>query len=111
MRIRADISTIENDGREQVLSVCQCGPEGMIEHEIIIQRHAREYDIVEESPGPKISCDQLGLDIVPGPENIIFEGGVMNIILSGSEDIEVDISHLPGDEQTELKKVAKAVFE
>lgn len=110
MRFRADITTCEM-GRDKILSVCQCGPDGEIEHELIIQRGPKEYDIVDEAPGPRISCHDLGLDLSPGPDDIRFSGGMMTIIVSGSESIEVDISGLSGDEQRELKTVAKAVFE
>jgi hypothetical protein len=109
MKFRADISQCEN-GRDTILSVCQSGPYG-IEHEVIIQRSPREYEVFEDFPGPKISCDELGLDIVQGPESIDFSGGYMTIVLSDHEDIEVNISKLSKKEQVDLRVVAKALFE
>ena len=109
MKFRADITTCEND-RDKVLSVCQCGPDGDIEHQVIIQRGPKEFDVLDDSPGPKISCEELGLDIVPGPERIMFLEGKMTIALSEGENIEVDISQLPEEEQGELRTVAKELF-
>ena len=108
MKIRADIATCENE-RDTILSMCQLGPEG-IEREVIIQRGPREFEVIEEDPGPKISCEELGLDLVRGPEKITFSGNVMTIVLSDSGNIEVDISNLPRDEQEELKVVGKVLF-
>ncbi len=108
MRFRADITECEN-ARDTILSVCQSGPDG-IEHEVIIQRGPREYEFVEEHPGPKISCDDFGLDLVPGPEKITFSGDIMTIVLSGFDDIEVDMSILTREERNELKTVAKELF-
>ena len=108
MKLRADISHCEN-GFDTILSVCQTGPDG-IEHEVIIQRSPREYEAFEDVPGPKVSCDELGLDIAPGLERIDFSGACMTIVLSGKEKIEVDISNLTREEQEELRVVAKALF-
>ena len=108
MKFRADITTCEN-GRDTILSACQSGPDG-IEHEVIIQRGPREFEPFEEDPGPKLSCDELGLELVPGPEAITFSGNIMTIVLPEPENIEVDISKLTRDEQEELKTVAKVLF-
>ena len=109
MKIRADICELEN-GRDKILSVCQCGPHGEIEHEVIIQRGPKEYDRFDDHPGARISCEDLHLDIVPGPERIEFSGDSMTIILSGHENIEVDIARLTNEEQEKLRTVAKALF-
>ena len=109
MKFRADICELEN-GRDKILSVCQCGPHGEIEHEVIIQRGPKEYDEFDDHPGPKISYEDLHLDIVPGPERIEFSGDSMMIVLSGSENIEADISRLTQEEQEKLRTVAKALF-
>jgi len=108
MRFRADITGCEN-GRDKILSVCQSGPDG-IEYEVIIQRGPKEFEFFEEHPGPKISCDDLGLDLTPGPDEITFSGDIMTIVLSTQENIEVDVSQLTREEQRELKKVAKELF-
>ncbi|MBW2595693.1 MAG: hypothetical protein JRC66_09190 [Deltaproteobacteria bacterium] len=108
MKFTADIITCENE-RDIILSVCRSGPDG-IEHEVIIQRGPREFESFEEHPGPKLSCDELGLDLVPGPEKITFSGDIMTIVLSEPENIEVDISKLTRDDQEELKTVARALF-
>jgi len=109
MRFRADITSCEND-RDKILSVCECGTGGEIEHEVIIQRGPKEYDFFDDSPGPKISCNELGLDLVPGPERITFSGNIMTIVLSEPENIEVDLSRLSREEQQELRAVAKALY-
>ncbi|MBL7134547.1 MAG: hypothetical protein ISS78_10655 [Phycisphaerae bacterium] len=109
MRFRADITTCEQ-ASDTILSVCQCGPDG-IEYEVIIQRAPPEFEQFDPCPGPKLSCDQLGLHLVPGPEGITFSGGAMTIVVSRPENIEVDISRLSLDEQNELKAVAKALFQ
>ena len=44
MRFRADIATLE-DKRDKILSVCQLGPDGEIEYEVIIQRGPKEYNV------------------------------------------------------------------
>ncbi len=108
MKFKADITQCEN-GRDTILSVCQSGLGG-IKHEVIIQRGPREFEPFEEYPGPKISCDELGLDLVPGPERITFSGDIMTIVLSEPENIEVDISKLTREEQKKMKAVAKALF-
>ena len=97
------------NGRDKILAVCQSGPDG-IEYEVIIQRGPKEFDLFDEHPGPKISCDDLGLDVTPGPDEITFSGDIMTIVLSAQENIEVDISNLSRSEQCELKKVAKDLF-
>lgn len=109
MKFRADIMTCEND-RDKILSVCESGMDGEIKHEVIIQRGPKEYDAYDDSAGPKISCDELDLDLVPGPESITFSGDTMTIILSEPENIEVDISLLSREEKRELRAVAKAIF-
>lgn len=109
MHFIADICTCENT-RDKILSVAQCGPDGDIEHEVIIQRGPREFDVLDDAPGPRISCDDLGLDLVPGPEEIVFSGFLMTIILPGDENIEVDISGMDEDEQNELRVVAQELF-
>ena len=108
MKFKADITDCET-GRDRILSVCQSGPDG-IEHEVIIQRGPKEFEFFEEYPGPKISCDDLGLDLTPGPDDITFLGEIMTIVLSAQENIEVDISNLSPTEQRNLKKVAKALL-
>jgi hypothetical protein len=108
MKLRADIATCENE-RDTILSVFQSGPDG-IEREVIIQRGPREFEVLEEDPGPKISCEELGLDLVRGPEKITFSGDSMTIVLSDAESIEVDISELTKHEKEELKVVAKILF-
>jgi hypothetical protein len=108
MKFRADIMNCQDDG-DIILSVCQC--EGSdIEYEVIIQRNPPEYEAVEDIPGPKITCEQFGLDLVPGPEAIDFTDDIMTIVLSWRGNIEVDISHLTEKEQKDLKKTAKALF-
>jgi hypothetical protein len=109
MKFRADITTCEND-QDKILSVCQSSVNGEVEHEVIIQRGPKEYDAFDDVPGPKITCDELGLDLVPGPERIIFSGNTMTIVLSEPENIEVDISRLTKGEIRELRAVAKAIF-
>lgn len=108
MKFSADISTCEN-GRDKILSVCQSGADGT-RHEVIIQRGPKEFDFIEEFPGPRISCNDLGLDLVLGPNAITFSGSIMTIVLSTPENIEVDISQLPRVERRALKKVAKELF-
>jgi hypothetical protein len=109
MRFRADIATLENK-RDKVLSVCQLGPEGEIEYEVIIQRGPKEYDILDDAPGPKISFDPLGLYLAPGPAAIRFSGNIMSIVVTGQEDIEVDLSPLSDNERALLMKVAGNLF-
>ncbi|MCX6996545.1 MAG: hypothetical protein NTV49_05555 [Kiritimatiellaeota bacterium] len=109
MKFRADITSCEN-GRDKILSACQCGPDGVIEHEFIIQRGPKEYDVLDDLPGPRISCEELGLDLAPGPVNITFSEGRMTIALFAVENIEVDISRLSKKEQRELHIVAKELF-
>lgn len=62
MKFRADICELEN-GRDKILSVCQCGPHGDIEYEVIIPRGPKEYDGFDDHPGPefraKISISTL----------------------------------------------------
>jgi len=108
MKFRADITECEN-ARDTILSVCQSGPEG-IEHEVIIQRGPREYEPFEDYPGPKISCNELGLDLAPALDRITFSDNIMTIVLSQPENIEVDISKLTAEEQKELKTVAAVLF-
>ncbi len=108
MRFRADIVQCEN-GRDKVLSVCQAGPDD-IEHEVIIQRGPKEYEHLEEYPGPTISCDDVGLDLVSGPDAITFKGDIMTIVLFGNENVEVDISDLSQEDQRDLQEVARELF-
>ena len=109
MKLVADICTCENT-QDKILSVAQCGPDGEIEREVIIQRGPKEFDVLDETPGPRISCDDLGLELAPGPEEVVFSGFLMTIILSGDENIEVDISGLDGYEQKDLRVVAQELF-
>jgi hypothetical protein len=110
MHFRADIANCEND-RDKVLSVCQCGDDGEIEYEVIIQRGPKEFDVFDDVPGPRITCNELGLDLVPGPERILFSDNLLIIVLSDSTNIEVDISSLTEEEIQDLRTVAKAIFE
>ena len=48
MHFNADICTCEN-GSDKILSVCQCGPDGEIEHEVIIQRGPKEFDMLDDA--------------------------------------------------------------
>jgi len=98
------------DTRDTILSVCQCDAYGHIEHEVIIQRSPEEFEILQDQPGPMISCDDLDLDLAPGPEDIVFAGSMMTIVLNGGENIEVDISRLDREEQCRLKTVARKLF-
>ena len=50
MHFNADICTCEN-GSDKILSVCQCGPGGEIEHEVIIQRGPKELEAKGHSLG------------------------------------------------------------
>jgi len=109
MKFTADFATCE-DGQDKVLSVCQCGPDGDLEHEVIIQRGPKEFDPFDDHPGPKISYDQLGLDAAPGPQAITFTGDVMKIVLADCEDLEVDLSRLSPRERKQLESVAAAIF-
>jgi len=109
MRFRADIATLE-DKRDKILSVCQLGPDGEIEYEVIIQRGPKEYDILDDAPGPKISFAPLGLYLEPGPAAIRFSGNIMSIVVTGHEDIEVDLSPLADGERAFLMKVAGNLF-
>jgi len=109
MRMRADIATCEN-GRDKILSVCQLDADGEIAHEITIQRSPKEYDIFDENPGPKISCDELGLDLATGPQAIRFAGNTMVIVLAQCEDIEADLSPLTPEERADLRNVAEKLF-
>ena len=109
MKFRADFANCEND-KDKILSVCESGSDGEIVHEVIIQRGPKEFDRFDETPGPKISCDELGLDIVPGPDKIEFSGETMTIFLSEPENIEVDISRLSKREKQQLMTVAEAIF-
>ncbi len=109
MKITADICTCENT-QDKILSVCKIGVDGEIEHEVIIQRGPKEFDVLDDAPGPKISCDDLGLHLAPGPEEIKFSGPIMTIVLSGTDCIEVDISGLDDDDQQELRVVAHELF-
>jgi len=93
MKFRADFANCEN-GKDKILSVCESATNGEIVHEVIIQRGPKEFDRFDEAPGPKISCDELGLDIVPGPDKIKFSGDTMTIVLSELEDIEIDIKEV-----------------
>jgi len=110
MKFRADISVCEDD-EDKVLSVSQCDAEGYVQDQIIIQRGPKEFDALDDAPGPRISCEALGLDLAPGPEEITFSGDLMTIVLSDGENIEVDISGLERDEKSELRAVAKKLFE
>lgn len=109
MKFRADITNCE-DGRDKILSVCQVDPDGIIEHELIIQRQPKEFDAFDDQPGPKISCKELGLDLEPGPKEIRFSGDFMTIVIEGSKNIQVDLSRLSKKERKELKTVARAIF-
>jgi len=109
MKFIADICTCEN-GHDKILSVCHCGPDGEIVHEVIIQRGPKEFDVLDDTPGPIISCDDLGLDLEPGPEEIMFSGNIMTIVLSGTGNIEVDMSKLNDDEHRELRILAQELF-
>ena len=109
MKFRADIATLE-DARDKILSVCQCGPEEEIEYELIIQRGPKEYDILDDAPGPKISFAPLGLDLAPGLAAIRFSGDTMSIVVTSCEDIEVDLSPLADDERAFLVKVARKIL-
>ena len=109
MKFRADITTCE-DERDKILSVCQVGSDGEIEHEVIIQRGPKEFDIIDDDPGPKISCEYLGLDIAPGPKTINFSEDAMTIVLDGPENIQVDLSPLSPEQRSELEVVAKVIF-
>jgi hypothetical protein len=105
----AHISTCEN-GRDKVLPVCQCGAEAEIEHELIISRGPKESDMFEETRGPRITYEQVGLAMSPGPKEILFSGDTMTVVVSSKESIEVDISELEDEEKQDLKAVAKALF-
>ena len=107
---KAHISTCENEA-DKVLSVCQCDSDGGIEHELIIQRGPKEFELFDDMSGPRISYDQIGLDMAPGPKEILFAGDTMTVVVSSKESIEIDISELDGEEIRELKAVAKALFE
>ena len=109
MKFKANICTCENSF-DKVLSVCQSEPGARILNEVIIQRGPKQFDVFDDVPGPKISFDEYGLDMEPGPENIIFSGDIMTIVLSGHEDIEVDISGLTKEEKKELQVVAIEIF-
>ncbi len=109
MNFIADICMCENT-RDKILSVAKCGPDGEIEHEVIIQRAPKEFDVLDDNPGPRISCEDLDIDLAPGPNEIVFSGFLMIIILSGDENIEVDISGLDDAEQKELRVVAQELF-
>jgi hypothetical protein len=74
MKFKADIATCE-DGRDKILSVCQSNPDGDVLHEIIIQRSPKEFDVLTGDPGPRISCEDLGLDLEPGPESGLSHQG------------------------------------
>jgi len=106
MKFKADIATCE-DGRDKILSVCQSNPDGDVLHEIIIQRSPKEFDFLTGDPGPRISCEDLGLDLEPGPESIAFSGDLMTIIVAGHEQIEVDLSLLDMEDRKALQEVAK----
>jgi hypothetical protein len=110
MKFKADIATCE-DGRDQILSVCQSNPDGDVLHEIIIQCGPKEFDFLTESPGPLISCEALGLDLEPGPESVRFSGDVMTIVVAGHEGLEVDLSPLDNADRKALREVAKLLFE
>jgi hypothetical protein len=109
MKFRADFINCEN-GTDKILSVCESGMNGEIIHEVIIQRGPKAFDRFDDIRGPRITFDELGLDIAPGPEKIEFSDDTMTIILSESEDIEVDISRLSKSEKQELLTVAKAIY-
>ena len=109
MKFKADIATCES-GKDKILSVCQSNPGGDVRHEIIIQRGPKEFDFLIEHPGPQISCADLGLDLVPGPESIQFSGDLMMITVSGHEEIQVDLSALDPNTRKQLWKVAKKLF-
>lgn len=109
MKFKADMAECEN-GRDKILSVWQIGPDGSLQHQVIIQRGPKEYDARDDAPGPKISCEELGLDLAPGPKRILIGRGVMTIVLSEEEKIEVDISGLPKNEQHDLKVVAEELL-
>jgi len=42
MRFITDISNFKN-GRDKILSVCQCDPSGVIQYEVITQRGPKEF--------------------------------------------------------------------
>ncbi len=109
MKFAADTTTCES-GMDTVLWLCQSGS-NRIEHEVIIHRGPREFERFRQHAGPTLSCEELGLNLVPGPENIVFAGEVMNIVMSGPDDIEVDISRLTREEQKDLKVAARELFE
>ncbi len=109
MKFKANICACEN-GFDKVLSVCQSAPAAGILNEVIIQRGPKQFDVFDDVPGPKISFDEYGLDMEPDPEKIIVAGDIMTIVLSGQEDIEVDISGLTREEKMELQVVAIEIF-
>lgn len=109
MKFKADIATCE-DGRDKILSVCQSNHCGDVLHEIIIQRAPKELDFLVEDPGPKITCEELGLELEPGPKSIRFAGDVMRILVTGHEEIQVDLSGLNAGTKKALRKVAKKLF-
>lgn len=110
MEFRADIATLENK-RDKILSVCQLGPDGKIEYEVIIQRGPKKFDVFDDAPGPKISFKPFGLHLTPGPAAIRFVGDIMSIVVTGHEDIQVDLSPLADRERSLLMKVAGKLFE
>ena len=83
MKMIADLCTCEN-GRDKILSVCECDSYGDFVHEVIIQRGPKEYDVFDDAPGPKISCDDLALELVSGPDYIVFRDMTMTFHLSGN---------------------------
>ena len=109
MKFKADIATCE-DGTDKILSVCQINPDGDVLYEIIIQRGPKEFDFLTDHPGPRISCEDLGLDLEPGPESIGFSGDLMTIIVAGYEEIEVDLSPLDTESRKALREVAETLF-
>lgn len=109
MKFRADFINCEN-GSDKILSVCESGVNGEIVHEVIIQRGPKKFDRFDDMPGPKISFDELGLDITPGPEKIEFSDDIMTIVLSKLENIEIDISRLSKREKRQLMALAKIIF-
>lgn len=59
MKFNADIATC-SDGRDKILSVHQCSPDGDVFHEIIIQSSPKELDFLTDDPESRIWCEDLG---------------------------------------------------
>jgi hypothetical protein len=99
-----------SENGKDILSVCQSNPGGDVRHDIIIQRGPKEFDFLIEHPGPRISYEDLGLDLVPGPESIRFSSDLMVITVAGHKDIQVDLSALDHNSRKQLRKAAKKLF-